>query len=170
MEQLVFREGEGDPRDQGRADLVVAEAGGCRWACDVRVTNPVTAAVELGHITSAGSAVRANEADKKRKYTARAMAAGYDFLPCIFSSQGEWGEAMKKWFGQLIFYQNRDYPSSVSSRVYWTRRIAVRLQAGISNAMMTRMRTSCYRGIDAGGDGGIYDMACQVERDADWAF
>ena len=62
---------------------------------DVRATNPVTAAVELGHITSAGSAVRANEADKKRKYTARAMAAGYDFLPCIFSSQGEWGEDMK---------------------------------------------------------------------------
>jgi hypothetical protein len=164
MEKMVFREGEGDPKDQGRADLVVTVAGGRRLACDVRITNPVCGKVELGHISVPGEVGEKSEREKVRKYENRAKAAGYDFMPCVFSSQGEWGAGFKEWFRQLIIYQNRDFPFSVSNRAYWTRRIAVRLQLGVSNAILTRIRQTCFRGFQEGLDGGGYDIDYQSGR------
>jgi arabinogalactan endo-1,4-beta-galactosidase len=151
---------------------VVTFAGGRRIAGDVRVTNPVTYEVERGCIKAPGEVVAAAEQAKMVKYLERAREVQYDFLPCVFSSQGEWGSSFRTFFDQLIKYQNRDFsPFSVSNRAYWTRRIAIRLQMGVCSAILAKIRKACYRGWHAGLDGNyLQDIDVQQDMTAKFQF
>jgi hypothetical protein len=161
-EPRIFRDANAD--DNGRGDFVVTFAGGRRVIGDVRVTNPVTSEVERGHIKAPGVVVAKAEQEKMRKYLERAREVQCDFMPCVFSTQGEWGQSFKTLFEQLISLQNRDIcPFSTSNRSYWQRRISVRIQTGVCSAILARMQTSCYSGLMAKLDGGGFDLDVQCD-------
>jgi hypothetical protein len=161
-EQRVFRDD--NPADKGRGDFVANFAGGRRVIGDVRVTNPVTCDVEVGHLKAPGVVVAQAEQQKMNKYLERAREANYDFIPCVFSTQGEWGSSFRTLFEQLIQLQDRDVcPFSTSNKVYCQRRIAVRIQVGVCSALLTRIKNCCYSGLQAGLDGGGYDLDVQCD-------
>ena len=77
------------------------------------------------------------------------------------------GLAIYLWerFEQLIKLQNRDIcPFSLSNKIYWMRRIAVRLQQGVAAAILGRIQTTYNSGIAAGHDGGSGDYDAQCDK------
>ena len=131
-----------DPNDRRKpADLAILEAGKPLQVRDVRVTNAVTKALERGTVLSsvAGSAARKSEREKHGKYDAACTASGYDFKAFVFEVQGRFGEEFSKWFYKLIHKRSQESgapPSALAT--YWTRRIAVTLQNGVTNEIVTR--------------------------------
>ena len=161
-----------DLLDDGKElDILIIDGVEQDTGLDIRITNPIDAAIERGtrkHPPIKGELAARSAKEKCTKFQERCKKKDINFIPIILETQGLWGEATKVWFKKMILKQSRacNVPSS-SLTIYWTQLISVALQKKVSKAQINTMnRVNAIRHLNKYEDAEsyLYDNHQEWER------
>ena len=155
---------ETNPEDGCRGDIVELGTGGVRTIYDVRLSNPVSAVVERGGRVGIGDSTNTSEKEKWKKYGERCKSVRSTFIPLCVDTTGYWGKSFSRWFEQTIAFILKDKNQDISNvSNYWTRRISIAIQRGVSDAINSRIRVVYGGGIFANDDISVDRFSMQRE-------
>lgn len=127
--------------DKKRGDIMIWKGGGAKpLMTDMRLTNPVTAAIMRGTIQNAGGAAKASQLEKERKFKAECEQVGIDFGAVVIESYGKFGEFAKELFKSTISAAADNKNIDISYlKNFWLKRISMAVQRGVANKVLARV-------------------------------
>ena len=135
----VMTNSNGRPTEK-KGDIMIYKGATGNVMLDIRVTNPITAAVERGVFVEKGAGANTSEREKLNKYKDLSDAVGIHFKPIVSDSYGYWGPEFIKFFNQTIAIAADNKKINISFvKNYWEQRIAMSIQKGVANAVNARL-------------------------------